>query len=156
MKASSLVFVGLNGNVVALKRKTGKIVWKREQQMLIRKFTTLLPDGDHLFVGYHVLVACLDARTGTSIWEWYYPNSLGGGELVTLKREGDFLFVAMLGEIFCLNARSGETIWSNPLTGCGYGNASIATSRSAAPPPDAAAATAIQAKMPHFHAFPVT
>ena len=57
-----LVFVGLNGYVVALDRDTGEIVWSNNH--LKSGYVTLLLDGDRLVVSTNGYIFCLDPLTG--------------------------------------------------------------------------------------------
>ena len=61
-----LVFVGLNGYVVALDRDTGKIVWSNNE--LKSGYVTLLLDGDRLVVSTNGYIFCLYPLTGRMIW----------------------------------------------------------------------------------------
>ncbi len=48
MKIDDLVFVGLNGRVAAMDRKSGQIVWSNDK--LKGGYVSLLLDGDRLIV----------------------------------------------------------------------------------------------------------
>jgi glucose dehydrogenase len=61
-----LVFVGLNGYVVALDRDTGQIVWSNNE--LKSGYVTLLLDGDRLVVSTNGYLFCLDPLTGRVLW----------------------------------------------------------------------------------------
>lgn len=61
-----LVFVGLNGYVVALDRDTGEIVWSNDQMK--SGYVTLLLDGDRLIVSTNGYMYCLDPLTGEIRW----------------------------------------------------------------------------------------
>jgi outer membrane protein assembly factor BamB len=61
-----LVFVGLNGYVVALDRETGEIVWSNDD--LKSGYVTLLLDGDRLIVSTNGYIFCLNPLTGRIRW----------------------------------------------------------------------------------------
>jgi len=61
-----VVFVGLNGYVVALDRDTGEIVWSNNE--LESGYVTLLLDGDRLVVSTNGYLFCLDPLTGRVLW----------------------------------------------------------------------------------------
>ena len=66
MTIEQLVFVGLNGYVVALDRETGEIVWSNDQ--LKSGYVTILVDGDRLIVSTNGYIYCLEPLTGAIIW----------------------------------------------------------------------------------------
>jgi PQQ-like domain len=69
MKTSeNLVFVALNGRVVALHRNSGKIRW-RWQAAKAGAYMTLLPDRDRLVVSAGGYIYCLDTLTGEELWD---------------------------------------------------------------------------------------
>jgi outer membrane protein assembly factor BamB len=67
MTIDDLVFVGLNGHVVAMDRRSGEIVWSKVH--LEGGYLSLLLDGDLLAVSSHGYVYCLDPLTGDLLWE---------------------------------------------------------------------------------------
>jgi hypothetical protein len=66
MPIEQLIFVGLNGYVVALDRNTGEIVWYNDQMK--SGYVTLLLDGDRLIASTNGYIYCLDPRTGKILW----------------------------------------------------------------------------------------
>jgi outer membrane protein assembly factor BamB len=66
MTIEQLVFVGLNGYVVALDRDTGGEVWSNNQ--LHRGYVTLLLDHDRLIVSTNGYIYCLHPLTGEIVW----------------------------------------------------------------------------------------
>ncbi len=69
LTVDQLVFVGLNGRVVALHRDTGDIVWTNNQ--MSPGYVTFLLDGDRLIVSTNGYICCLDPLTGAI--RWYNP-----------------------------------------------------------------------------------
>jgi outer membrane protein assembly factor BamB len=61
-----LIFVGLNGYVLALHRDTGEIVWSNDQMK--SGFVTLLLEDDRLIVSTNGYIFCLDPLTGQILW----------------------------------------------------------------------------------------
>jgi len=68
MSVNDLVFVGLNGRVVALQRDTGDLVWKWAPKTTAAGFVAFVVDGDRLFVSDNGYIYCLDAMTGDELW----------------------------------------------------------------------------------------
>jgi len=69
MTINELVFVGLNGKVVALNRDTGDEVWKWEPTTRGHQgFVALVVDGDRLVVSDNGYIYCLEATTGRQLW----------------------------------------------------------------------------------------
>jgi hypothetical protein len=69
MKSSeNMVFVGLNGRVVALDRESGKLVWQWQSTKFGQQHMNLLPDGDRLIVSAGGYIYCLDPETGLERW----------------------------------------------------------------------------------------
>lgn len=67
MKIDDLVFVGLNGRVAAMDRKSGQIVWSNDK--LKGGYVSLLLDGDRLIVSSNGYLFCLDPLNGNVIWD---------------------------------------------------------------------------------------
>jgi outer membrane protein assembly factor BamB len=69
LAVNELVFVGLNGRVVALDRETGDEVWKWEPATRGHKgFVALVVDGDRVLVSDNGYIYCLEATTGRQLW----------------------------------------------------------------------------------------
>jgi outer membrane protein assembly factor BamB len=66
MPIEQLIFVGLNGYVVALHRDSGEIVWSNKQ--LHHGYVTLLLDGDRLIASSSGYIYCLNPYTGKILW----------------------------------------------------------------------------------------
>jgi outer membrane protein assembly factor BamB len=66
MPIEQLLFVGLNGYVVALHRDTGEMIWSNSQ--MHSGYVTLLLDGDRLIVSTSGYIYCLDPLTGKILW----------------------------------------------------------------------------------------
>ena len=66
MPIDQLIFVGLNGYVLALHRDTGEIVWSNDEMK--SGYVTLLLDGDRLIVSTSGYIYCLEPTTGKIRW----------------------------------------------------------------------------------------
>ena len=66
MPIEQLIFVGLNGYVLALHRDTGEIVWSNSE--MHSGYVTLLLDGDQLIVSTNGYIYCLSPFTGKILW----------------------------------------------------------------------------------------
>jgi outer membrane protein assembly factor BamB len=71
MPIEQLIFIGLNGYVVALHRDTGEIVWSNSE--MHSGYVTLLLDGDRLIVSTNGYIYCLSPFTGKI--QWHNPLS---------------------------------------------------------------------------------
>src|SRR5437870_2657308 len=65
--SEDMVFVSLNGRVVALDRDSGEILWQWNAPKS-GGYMTLLPDGDRLVVSAGGYIYCLDVSTGEERW----------------------------------------------------------------------------------------
>lgn len=70
-RLDQLIFVGLNGYVVALDRDTGDIVWSNNEMK--SGYVTLLLDGNRLIASTNGYIYCLDPLTGEI--RWHNPMS---------------------------------------------------------------------------------
>jgi outer membrane protein assembly factor BamB len=70
MKTSEdMVFVALNGWVVALDRESGELLWQwSAPKKAGSQYMTLLPDRDRLVVSAGGYIYCLDPATGRERW----------------------------------------------------------------------------------------
>jgi outer membrane protein assembly factor BamB len=89
MKTSEdMVFVALNGRVVALDRESGEMLWQwNAPKAGIASYMTLLPDRDRLVVSASGYIYCLDPETGRE--RWHNPLSgfgVGVAALATIRR----------------------------------------------------------------------
>jgi outer membrane protein assembly factor BamB len=77
MPIEQLIFVGLNGYVVALHRDSGEIVWTNKE--MHHGYVTLLLDGDRLIASSSGYIYCLNPFTGKILWH----NPMKGYGLAT-------------------------------------------------------------------------
>ena len=77
MPLDQLIFVGLNGFVVALHRDSGEIVWSNKD--FHSGYVTLLLDGDRLIVSSSGYIYGVNPYTGKILWH----NPMKGYGLAT-------------------------------------------------------------------------
>jgi outer membrane protein assembly factor BamB len=78
--ASSTIFIGIHGDVLALDRATGQQIWRTELKG--SDFVNVTLDGDRVIAATKGEVFCLDAATGQLLWHNELPGS--GWGLVTI------------------------------------------------------------------------
>ena len=69
MAIDQLIFVALNGRVVAVDRERGRIVWNWQSPKPRRGFVSIMLDGDRVVAGLGGYLYCLDAATGRMLWQ---------------------------------------------------------------------------------------
>jgi outer membrane protein assembly factor BamB len=97
---------GLDGEVVALDARAGKLRWRR---VIGPSETSPLVDGRRVYVGdWTGAVYALDAKTGRTVWAFHTGGEVKGGFALTGKR----LIVGSYDHhLYALNARTGALIW---------------------------------------------
>ncbi len=105
-----------NGDVYALRAKTGALVWKRDLQNPLRAAPSVA-DGRVYAVSIDNQLSALDAATGEILW-----RHTGIAESATLMGaagpavQKDAVFIAYSsGEVFGLRAQNGRVAWSYSL-----------------------------------------
>jgi outer membrane protein assembly factor BamB len=78
-----------------------------------------------IFVGFNGKAMALDRDTGEIIW---INKQMKGGN-VTFLLDSDRLIASTNGYIYCLDPLTGQILWHNPMKGCGWGIASLASVR---------------------------
>jgi outer membrane protein assembly factor BamB len=96
----------LEGLVVALRARTGKLVWKRT---IGPSETSPLVSGGLVYVGdWRGSEYALDARTGATRWTFATGGQVKAGAAIA----GERLYIASYdGHVYCLDARNGHEIW---------------------------------------------
>ena len=108
-----------------------KKLWSRS---LGEGYSAILVDDGRLFTMYRTdgkeTVACLDAKTGETVWEHRYDHSpandhaygFGAGPRSTPLIAGDLLFtIGVAGRMHALNKNDGKVIWKAELWGDRFG-----------------------------------
>ena len=67
MSKSEILYVGVQGNVVAYEKSTGRQLWSTN--LTGSSFVNLLLDGDRLFAHSKGELFALDAQTGRVLWQ---------------------------------------------------------------------------------------
>lgn len=80
--------------------------------------------SDLVFVGVKKSVVALHKDTGQIVWETKLGGGMGTGFVLVLP-DGDRLYAHAGGEVHCLDAATGRVFWNNPLSGFGYGFATL-------------------------------
>jgi hypothetical protein len=78
--------------------------------------------SDLVFIGIKGSVIALNRVTGAQVWAIH----LRGSGFVNILVQPDAILACCYGEVFCLDPLTGQGRWQNPLTGFGYGLATIA------------------------------
>ena len=78
-----------------------------------------------IFVGFNGKAMALDRDTGEIVWS---NNQMKSGN-VTFLLDGDRLIASTNGYIYCFDPLTGQILWHNPMKGCGWGIASLASVR---------------------------
>lgn len=72
MDTSNTIFVGVKGQVLALRRDDGSELWRTRLKDAVLsvgdRFVTLLVDGGHVYAHTYGALTCLDAATGEKLW----------------------------------------------------------------------------------------
>jgi outer membrane protein assembly factor BamB len=99
---------GLDGQVVALDARTGKLRWRHT---IGPSETSPLVDGNRVYVGdWDGNVYALSARSGKELWRY----TTGGQVKGAVALSGHLLFVGSYDHrLYSLDARNGKLIWSS-------------------------------------------
>lgn len=71
---SDKLYILSNGNVAAINKKTGDIIWQKKLKDYISSMTSysigqIQIDGDKLYIGVSGQLLCLRAKDGSLIWK---------------------------------------------------------------------------------------
>ena len=83
--ASSAIFIGIRGDVIALDRGTGEQLWKT--RLKGADFVNVLLDGDRVLAATKGEMFCLDAATGQLLWHNELPGA-GWGVIAIATASG--------------------------------------------------------------------
>ena len=90
----TLMYVGIKGQVVALNRLTGEVVWRRELKG--QSFTQVARDQDFVYATAKGELWCLNPADGEVIW---HNNLKGlGWDLASIASDSPLLPVADIGQ----------------------------------------------------------
>lgn len=79
-----------------------------------------------VFVGIKRQVLALDRSTGSIVWKATLKAAVFD-DFTNVFIDRDALFASAGGRLFCLDPATGQVKWENPLKGCGYGIATLAS-----------------------------
>lgn len=68
MLLEDLLFVGFNGRVVALERRSGELLWEWKCPKPIRQMVAVLVQGDRVYASSAGYTYCHDGLSGEQIW----------------------------------------------------------------------------------------
>jgi outer membrane protein assembly factor BamB len=122
--ATSLVYLGTRGAVLALHGGTGARAWQVDLPEGSDDVTLLL-DGARLFAACHRAVACVDAVDGHLLWSREARVSSHPTLALDPVHPGGRLFVGTLGAVLAFRADDGLPLWRNDLPGLGYGHVTL-------------------------------
>lgn len=122
--ATSLVYVGTRGTVVALHGGTGGMAWQVDIPGGSDNVTLLL-DGARLFAVCHRAVACVDSIDGRLLWSRRARISSRPTLALDPVHPGGRLFAGSFGLVLAFRADDGEPLWHNDLPGLGYGHVTL-------------------------------
>ncbi|MDC0742960.1 outer membrane protein assembly factor BamB family protein [Polyangium mundeleinium] len=107
-----LLVLAFGGYVIAVERRTGKLVW---QQQYHEPYTArLLFAPGRVLLGYHKELVCLAYTTGQVLWRTAVPTSTD-----SIVVDGDEIFFGAVGEAGCVDVNTGALLWHHPFTGMG-------------------------------------
>ncbi|MDC3962575.1 PQQ-binding-like beta-propeller repeat protein [Polyangium jinanense] len=109
-----LLVIAFNGYVIAVERRTGKIVWQQEYHEPFAA-RLLFPLG-RVLLGYHKELVCLAYTTGEVLWRTAMPMPTS-----SIVVDGDEIFVGSGGEAACVDVNTGALLWHHPFKGMGAG-----------------------------------
>jgi outer membrane protein assembly factor BamB len=68
MLLQDLLFVGFNGRVVALERRSGELVWEWKCPKPSSQMVAVLVQGERIYASSAGYTYCLDALNGEQLW----------------------------------------------------------------------------------------
>ena len=69
MPLQDLLFVGFNGQVVALEQRSGELVWEWKCPKPSAQMVALLVQGERIYASSAGFTYCLDALNGEQLWD---------------------------------------------------------------------------------------
>ncbi len=124
---------GFGGSVLAIDPKSKKILWSHREDEPADGRAICMKNGRIYIFRFGAYLACLDAKTGDSLWrktpenaaalfEAFGPYSNRQGAAYNwrttcyLKCSDDALYFAgpQVGKLLAVSAKTGEVLWSNP------------------------------------------
>lgn len=114
--------LGMNGDLVALEAKTGRLVWSRD---LVKEFAGTIPswgysesvliDGPWLLCtpgGGQATLAALDKQTGKTVWQSPVGNGAGYASIIVATIDGVKQYVQFTAQgVVGVQADNGKFLW---------------------------------------------
>lgn len=69
MSLEDLLFVGFNGRVVALEKRSGELVWDWKCPKPTSQMVAILVEGERIYASSAGYTYCLDALSGEQLWD---------------------------------------------------------------------------------------
>jgi outer membrane protein assembly factor BamB len=69
MLLQDLLFVGFNGRVVALEKRSGELVWDWKCPKPASQMIAILVEGERIYASSAGYTYCLDALSGEQLWD---------------------------------------------------------------------------------------
>jgi len=107
-----LLVIAFNGYVIAVERRTGRLVW--QQQYHEPYMARLLFAPERVLLGYHKEIVCLAYATGQVLWRTTVPTWID-----SIVVDGDEIFFGAGGEAGCVDVNTGALLWHHPFKGMG-------------------------------------
>ena len=107
-----LLVIAFNGYVIAVERRTGRLVW--QQQYHEPYMARLLFAPERVLLGYHKEIVCLAYATGQVLWRTTVPTWID-----SIVVDGDEIFFGAGGEAGCVDVNTGTLLWHHPFKGMG-------------------------------------
>jgi len=117
-QSSPLVVASFNGNIVAVQRRTGQVVWQWKHESL-GATRLLMPPGRVVSASGDEIV-CLAYATGALLWRTRVPLFTD-----TVLLDGDELIFGEAGKVGCLDVNTGALLWHHPFDGMGQGRVAL-------------------------------
>jgi outer membrane protein assembly factor BamB len=124
---------GFGGSVLAIDPKSKKVLWSHHEDEPVDGRAICMKNGRIYIFRFGAYLACLDAKTGDSLWRKTPENAPGLFEALGpysnrqgaawnwrttcyLKCSDDALYFAgpQVGKLLAVSATTGEVLWSNP------------------------------------------
>ena len=103
----NIVVPTLSEGLVALNRKTGRVVWRNKDGN--GYIGNGIVDGHYLYIGTLGVMRKVDCRTGKTIWNFEFSDRHPQGRPTIA--EGKLIFGAWDCNLYCVDCQSGTEIW---------------------------------------------
>ncbi|MDI3291574.1 PQQ-binding-like beta-propeller repeat protein [Polyangium sp. 15x6] len=112
-----LLVLAFGGHVLAVERRTGKVVWKQKHEPYLVR---LLFAPERVLLGYGKELVCLAYETGQVLWQTSVPVWID-----SILVDGNEIFFGAVGEAGCVDVNTGALLWHHPFTGMGTSSVAL-------------------------------